>query len=160
MSTYSSIILDLLYYVFQIPHISEIIYLSFSDYFTQHSTLQITGGNHKAHGPNPALHLVLSGPVPCFYPAAVLSSCLTVKEQLHLYSPKIMLGPLKATTRLMWPLMKMSLTPLLQIHPYDHQWQDCIFLHLSSIPLYICNTSSLSICLSIDTQIISMACLL
>ena len=39
-----------------------------------------TGSKHKAHGPNPALHLVLSGPAPCFYPAAVPSSRLTVKE--------------------------------------------------------------------------------
>ena len=39
-----------------------------------------TGGKHKARGPNPALHLVLSGPAPCFYPAAASSSRLTVKE--------------------------------------------------------------------------------
>ena len=45
--------------------------------------LYITGGKHKARGLNPALHLVLSGLAPCFYPAAPLSSCLTVKEQLH-----------------------------------------------------------------------------
>ena len=38
------------------------------------------GGKHKARGPNPALHLVLSGPTPCFYPVAVPSSHLTVKE--------------------------------------------------------------------------------
>ena len=31
-------------------------------------------------GPNPALHLVLSGPAPCFYPAAALSSLPLVKE--------------------------------------------------------------------------------
>lgn len=30
-------------------------------------------------------------------------SSLTVKELLHLYSPKIISGPLKATARLMWP---------------------------------------------------------
>ena len=58
------------------------------------------------------LHLVLSGPAPCFYLAAAPSSLPLVKEQLHLYSPKITFGPLKATARLMWPPMKMSLTPL------------------------------------------------
>ena len=36
-----------------------------------------------------------------------------VKEYLHLYSPKITFGPLKATSRLMWLPGKMSLTPLL-----------------------------------------------
>ena len=71
-----------------------------------------TGGKHKARWLNPTLHLVLSGPAPCFYPAAALSSGLTVKEQLHLYSPKSTFGPLKATARLMWPPVKMSLTPL------------------------------------------------
>ena len=74
---------------------------------------QSTGGKHKARGPNPAPHLVLSGLAPCFHPAA-LSSHLTVKEQLHLYSPNITFGPLKATARLMWPLVKMRLTPLVQ----------------------------------------------
>ena len=39
-----------------------------------------TGGKHKARGPNLALHLVLSSLAPCFYPLAVLSSYLTVKE--------------------------------------------------------------------------------
>ena len=67
-----------------------------------------TGGKHSSHRPTPALHLVLSGPAPCFYPAAVLSSRLTVKEQLHLYSPNITFSPLKATLRLM------RLTPLNQ----------------------------------------------
>ena len=37
-----------------------------------------------------------SGPPPCFYLAAAPSSRLTVKEQLHLYSPKITLHPWKA----------------------------------------------------------------
>ena len=41
---------------------------------------QFTGGKHKACGPNLALHLVLSGLAPCFYPATALSSHLTVKE--------------------------------------------------------------------------------
>ena len=50
-------------------------------------TIYSTGGKHKACGPNPALHLVLSSPAPCFYPAAVPSSLPLVKEQLHLYSP-------------------------------------------------------------------------
>ena len=76
---------------------------------------QITGGKHKAHRLNPALHLVLSSLAPCFYPAAVPSTRLIIKEQLHLYSPKITFGPLKATMRLMWPLVKMSLTPPCQI---------------------------------------------
>ena len=47
------------------------------------SIFQGTGGKHKACGPNPALHLVLSGPSPCFYPAATLSSLPLVKEWLH-----------------------------------------------------------------------------
>ena len=73
-----------------------------------------TGVKHKAHarGPNMALHVVLSRLAPCFYLAAAWSSHLTVKEQFHLYSPKITFGPLKATVRLMWPPVKMSLTPL------------------------------------------------
>ena len=50
-------------------------------------------------------------PAPYFYEVAVPSSQLTVKEQLHVYSPKITVDPLKATARLMWPLVKMSLTP-------------------------------------------------
>ena len=29
-----------------------------------------------------------------------------------MYSPKMTFSPLKATVRLMWPLVKMSLTPL------------------------------------------------
>ena len=66
------------------------------------------GGKHKTCGPSPALHLVLPGPAPCFYPAAAPSSHLTVKEQLHLYSPKTTFGPLKATRRLMQPPVKMS----------------------------------------------------
>ena len=41
---------------------------------------------------------------PCFYPVAAPSSPLTVKEQLHLYSPKITFGPLKATARHLTPL--------------------------------------------------------
>ena len=62
-----------------------------------------TCGKHQA--------MAESGPPPCFYPAAAPSSHLTVKEQLHLHSPKITFGPLKATSRLMWPPVKMSLTP-------------------------------------------------
>ena len=79
-----------------------------------HTVISIysTDGKHKACGLNPALHLVLSGPAPCFYPMAVPSSLPLVKEQLHLYSPKITFGPLKATARLMWPLVKMNFTPL------------------------------------------------
>ena len=82
------------------------------------SNLQRFGLQHRwqtqACGPNPALHLVLSGPAPCFYPAASPSSLPQVKEQLHLYSPKITFGPFKATARLIWPPMKMNLTPGLQ----------------------------------------------
>ena len=70
------------------------------------------GGKYNARGPNLALHLVLSGPAPRFYPLAAPSSWPLVKEYLHLCSPNITFGPLKATTRLMWPLVKMSLTPL------------------------------------------------
>ena len=46
-----------------------------------------------ACGLNPALHLVLSGPAPGFYPAAAPSSLPLVKEQLHLYSPKNHIRP-------------------------------------------------------------------
>ena len=53
-----------------------------------------------------------SGPAPCFYPVAAPSPPLTVKEQLPLHSPKVTFGLLKATARLMWPPVKMSLTPL------------------------------------------------
>ena len=70
-----------------------------------------TGGKHKARGPNPALHLVLSGPAPCFYLAAAPSFLPLVKEQLHFYGPKVTFHPLKATVRLKWPPVKMSLTP-------------------------------------------------
>ena len=49
---------------------------------------------------------------PCFYPAAAPSSLPLVKEELYLYSPKITFGALKATVRLMWPLVNMSLIPL------------------------------------------------
>ena len=48
------------------------------------------------------------GPPPSFYPAAAQSSQLTIKEELHLYSPEITFGPLKATERLMGPLVEMS----------------------------------------------------
>ena len=48
-----------------------------------------------------------------FLPGGSAKLSLPVMEQLHLYGPKITLGPLKATARLMWPLVKMSLTPLL-----------------------------------------------
>ena len=65
-----------------------------------------------ACGLDPAPHLVLSGPAPCFYPVAAPSSLPLVKEQLHLHSPRITFGPLKAALRLMWPLVKMSLIPL------------------------------------------------
>ena len=70
---------------------------------------QSTGGKHKAVGripPSTSFYVA-----PCFSPVAVPTSRLTVKEQLHLYSPKIIFGPLRATSRLMWPLVKMSLTP-------------------------------------------------
>ena len=53
-----------------------------------------------------------SSPPPCFYPVAAPSSLPLVKEKLGVYSPKITFGPLKATTRLMWPPVKMSLTPM------------------------------------------------
>ena len=39
-----------------------------------------TGGKHKACRLNPALHLILSGPAPCFYPVAAPSSLPLVKE--------------------------------------------------------------------------------
>ena len=79
---------------------------------------QRTGGKQKARGPNLALHLVLSRRAPCFYPEAVPSSLPLVKEQLHLYSPNITFVPLNASSKLMWPPMKMSLTPLVQIVPH------------------------------------------
>ena len=39
-----------------------------------------TSGKHKAGGLNLVLHLVLSSPTPCFYPAAMLSSLCLGKE--------------------------------------------------------------------------------
>ena len=69
--------------------------------------------SYKVREPNPALHLVLSGPAPCYYPAAAPSSRLIVKESLHLHSPKITFSPLKATVRLMWPPVKMGVALLL-----------------------------------------------
>ena len=83
--------------------------------YTCFQTPQCTGGKRKAHRLNLAPHLVLSDLAPCFYLAAALSSLPIVKEQLHLHSPKITFGSLKVTTRLMWPPMKMSLTPCLSI---------------------------------------------
>ena len=44
-----------------------------------HKTPWVTGSKRKAHGLTLTL-LVLSGPAPCFYLAAVPSSRLTVKE--------------------------------------------------------------------------------
>ena len=51
-----------------------------------------------------------SGPAPCFYPATALSSCLTVKEWLHLYSPKI--RPFEGNHEADVAPVKMNLTPL------------------------------------------------
>ena len=53
-------------------------------------------GPHQPHG--------------CLQRAECNFDSLTVKEQLHLYSPKNNFGPLKATSRLMQPLVKMSLS--------------------------------------------------
>ena len=61
-------------------------------------------------------------PSTLFYPAAALSSLPLVKEWLHLYSPTIILGPLKATVTLLWPLVKMSLTPLLSLNEGLNPW--------------------------------------
>ena len=44
---------------------------------TEGSSVQVA---NKARGPNPALHLVLSGSAPCFYLAAAPSSLPLVKE--------------------------------------------------------------------------------
>ena len=41
---------------------------------------QSTGGKHKAHRPNPALHLVSSSPAPCFYPVALPSSAQLLRS--------------------------------------------------------------------------------
>ena len=96
------------------------------------SMIQVKGGKHKTHGPNLVLHLVLSGPTPCFYPVAAPSSFLLLKEQLHLYSPKITFSFLKATARLMWPLVKMSLTPLIQVFiDFTHKWHHTAFDFIS-----------------------------
>ena len=51
-------------------------------------------------------------PTTWFLPGHSAQLLAPVKEELYLYSPKSTFGPLKATLRLMWPLMKMSLTPL------------------------------------------------
>ena len=91
-----------------------------------------TGGKHKAQGPNLALYLVLSVPAPCFYPAAAPSSCLTVKEYLHLYRPKIAYSPLKAATRLMWPRWKWVWHPC--PNKYLHGSHHC----LTDFVLFVC----------------------
>ena len=55
-------------------------------------------------------------PSTSFYPAQPLflpGGSAKLLLNLHLYSPKITFGPLKATARLMWPRVKMSLTPLI-----------------------------------------------
>ena len=94
-----------------------------------------TGSKHKARGPNPALHLVSPGPTSCVYLAAAPSSLPLVKEELHFYSPKTTFSPLRATVRLMWPPVKMSLTP----------WpkpKTCTYLHDID-----CKASFLEMCL-------------
>ena len=40
-----------------------------------------TGGKHKACRPNPTLHLVLSGPTPCFNLAAASPSSLPLVKE-------------------------------------------------------------------------------
>ena len=69
------------------------------------------GWQTQARGPNPASTL-FHPPQHLISSISSVSAELTVKEQSHVYSPKVTLGPLKATARLMWPLVKMSLTPL------------------------------------------------
>ena len=73
-----------------------------------HKSQEQTQGPWALSSPPPCLIC----PGPCFYPAAVLSSLPLVKEYLHLYSPKMTFGLLKATTRLIWTPVKMCLTPL------------------------------------------------
>ena len=90
------------------------------------SSYYSAGGKHKACGQNVAPHLVLSAParhlVSTRWPRQ--APCL-VKEKLHLYSPKITSGTLKATTRLMWPAVKTSLTPLLQVLALRRSFKCC-----------------------------------
>ena len=77
-------------------------------------------------------------PSPRFYLAAAPSSLPLVKEQLHLCSLKITFGPLKATARLMWPPVKMSLTSLLQRVSGAKIWP----------PLSLPNHEPMGLCLS------------
>ena len=61
-----------------------------------------TRGPWDELGPPPCfIHLE-----PCFYAAAALNSLPLDKEWLHFYSLKITFSHLKATSRLMWPLVK------------------------------------------------------
>ena len=81
--------------------------------FTQLYLYQCIGHRRQTQGPrtepSPPPCFILPGTL--FVPAAAPSSLPLIKEQLHLYSPKITCGPLKATAGLMWPPVKMSLTP-------------------------------------------------
>ena len=102
--------------------------IRFSCDFSDYST----AGQHKARKLNPALHLVLSGQAPCFYAAAVLLRSSYIYIVLKLFSP------LKATSRLMWPLVRMSLTPL--DYKYFEAWAS-LGIHLIKVFLKsMCNS--------------------
>ena len=75
---------------------------------------------HSWQTPGPRVE---SGPAPCFYPAAAPSSRLTVQEQLHVHSPQVTFGSLKATTRLMWPRWKWVWHPCFRcLQPQATYW--------------------------------------
>ena len=87
-----------------------------------------------------------SGPPPCFIwpgtlflPGSSSSSMPLVKAWLHLYSPKITFGPLKATARLMWPPVKMSLTPLAYCIFLQHNYSTAIKIRKLTLIYYCCS---------------------
>ena len=77
MNTVTLKVIHLVWNKIQLQHKIHHICFHFKTNYT--ATFWDTGGKHRARWPNPALHLVLSGQVSCFYPAAVLSSHLNVK---------------------------------------------------------------------------------
>ena len=73
-----------------------------------------------------------SSPAPCFIqpgtlflPSGSAELSLNCYGIVTLYSPKTIFGPLKATSRLIWPPVKTSLTPLIERESAtDHTWRE------------------------------------
>ena len=120
--------------------------------------IQSTGGKPKARGPNPALHLVLSGPAPCFYPAAALSSHLTVRSSYiytvlkwHLALWRQLRGWCDPQWKWVWhPWSRESIDILLICKwVYTHVFPTPFLkkgsaLHLFNLPMYLADNSIVS----------------